>query len=98
MFYGVPELFTTQVGFIPVLGGASDLVLALGGGVAGALLGRFAFGCIGSLAYGLAAAAVGGLVFPRAGTLPAGFVAGAMFWPPAPPTVRPVAATGGLPP
>ncbi|HXL19229.1 MAG TPA: hypothetical protein VN961_17075, partial [Streptosporangiaceae bacterium] len=79
MFYAVADLFTKQVRFIPVLGGTFDLALALAGGFAGALLGRFAFGYIGSLAYGLAAAAVGGLVFPRAGTLTAGFMAGAMF-------------------
>ncbi len=79
MFYGVADLFTKQVRFIPVLGGAFDLALALAGGFAGALLGRFAFGYVGSLAYGLAFAAVGGLVFPRAGALTVGFMAGAMF-------------------
>jgi hypothetical protein len=78
-FYGVADAFTKQIRFIPVLGSTYDLALALTAGLAGALLGRFAFGRLGGLAYGLAAAAVGGLVFPRAGSPAEGLAAGAMF-------------------
>lgn len=78
-FYAVADTFTKQVRFVPVLGGSFDVALALAAGLAGALLGRFAFGRPGSVAYGLATAAVGGLVFPRAASLSAGVLAGALF-------------------
>ncbi len=78
-FYGVADTFTGHTQFILVFGGHFDLVLALATGLAGALLGRFAFGRLGGVAYGLAAAAAGGLVFPIAGSPAAGFAAGAVF-------------------
>lgn len=78
-FYGVADASTKQIRFVPVLDGRYDLALALATGLAGALLGRLAFGRLGSMAYGLAAAAVGGLVFPRATSVAAGLAARAMF-------------------
>src|SRR5262249_29007980 len=78
-FYGVADAFTKQIRFIPILDGNYDVALALAAGIAGALLGCFAFGRLGSVAYGLAAAVVGGMVFPRATSVAAGLTAGAMF-------------------
>lgn len=78
-FYAVADTFTKQIKFAPVLGDSFDVTLALAVGAAGALLGRFAFGRLGSVAYGLAAAAIGGLVFPRASTMSAGFLTGTVF-------------------
>jgi DNA-binding SARP family transcriptional activator len=79
IFYGMADVFTKQVRFITVAGGTFDLGLAIAGGIAGALLGHFAFGRLGGVAYGLAAASMGGLVFPRASTVLAGLMAGAVF-------------------
>jgi hypothetical protein len=79
MFYAVADTFTKQIRFIPVFGGSFDIALALAGCLAGVLLGRFVSGPLGSMAYGLATAVVGGMVFPRAGSLSAGLLAGAMF-------------------
>jgi transcriptional regulator with XRE-family HTH domain len=78
-FYAVADTFTKQTRFVPIFGGSFDIALALATGIAGGLLGRFAFGRPGGVAYGLAAAAVGGQVFPRASTLFAGLLAGTMF-------------------
>jgi transcriptional regulator with XRE-family HTH domain len=78
-FYGVADAFAGQSHFILVFGGHFDLVLALATGLAGTLLGQFAFGWLGGVAYGLAATAAGGLVFPIAGIPVAGFAAGAVF-------------------
>jgi hypothetical protein len=79
VFYAVADTYTKQIRFLVVFGGSFDIVLALAAGLAGALLGRFVSGPVGSVAYGLATAAMGGLVFPRASTLSAGLLAGAMF-------------------
>jgi DNA-binding SARP family transcriptional activator len=78
-FYGVADAFTKQIRFLPVLGGHFDLALALAAGLAGGLLGRFAFGRLGGVAYGVGTAAFGGMVFPRAATPAAGLMAGAVF-------------------
>lgn len=78
-FYAVADTFTKEIRFVPVLTGSFDIALGLATGIAGALMGQFAFGRSGGVAYGMAAAAVGGLVFPRASTPFAGLLAGTMF-------------------
>jgi DNA-binding SARP family transcriptional activator len=79
LFYGMAFAFTRQVRFVTVAGGRFDLVLALAGGCAAALMGRYLLGRTGSVAYGLAGVAVGGLVFPRSDSLAAGIAVGLVF-------------------
>jgi len=79
LFYGMADAFTESIRFIPVLDGAFDLALALAAGLAGAVLGRFIFGHIGSLAYGAAGAIIGGLVFPPGHNFLGGLTVGAVF-------------------
>ena len=79
LFYGMANVFTKEIRFISVWGGSFDLALALAGGLAGAVLGRFIFGHLGSLTFGLAGATIGGLVFPPGRTFSAGLTVGTVF-------------------
>jgi hypothetical protein len=79
LFYGVANTFTAQQRFLPVFGGHFDLALAMAGGLAGGLMGRFTFGRLGGVVYTAAGAAMGGMVFPALGHLPAGIGLGALF-------------------
>jgi DNA-binding SARP family transcriptional activator len=80
LFNGMAFAFTRETRFVTILGGHFDLVLALAGGLASALLGRFLLANPGAVAYGLAGAVVGGQVFPRATTyehaIPVGIIFG----------------------
>jgi transcriptional regulator with XRE-family HTH domain len=78
-FYAAADTFTQRAVFLPVFGRSFDIALGLVTGIAGALLGRFAFGRTGSAAYGLATFAMGGMIFPPADRISAGFLNGAMF-------------------
>src|SRR5262249_29855498 len=80
LFDGMAFAFTRQTRFVTILDGHFDLVLALAGGLASGLLGRFLLANPGTVAYGLAGAVVGGQVFPRATSyeqaIPVGIVFG----------------------
>jgi DNA-binding SARP family transcriptional activator len=80
LFDGVAFAFTQETRFVTILEGHFDLVLALAGGLATALLGRFLLANPGAVAYGLAGAIVGGQVYPRATSyeqaIPVGIVFG----------------------
>jgi DNA-binding SARP family transcriptional activator len=77
--YAVADTFTQETDFLVVFGGSFDIVLGLAAGVVGVLLGHFAFGRAGSVAYGLATFAMGGMIFSRANSIAAGFLTGAVF-------------------
>lgn len=78
-FYAVGDTFTERAVFLPVFGDSFDIVLGLAAGIGGALLGRFAFGRTGSVAYGLATFTFGGMIFSPADSVSAGFLTGAVF-------------------
>lgn len=78
-FYAAGDAFTKKTDFLPVFGHSFDIAVGLAAGIAGALLGRFAFGRTGGVAYGLATFAMGGMIFPPADSISGGFLAGAVF-------------------
>ncbi|WP_326693737.1 NACHT domain-containing protein [Streptomyces sp. NBC_01267] len=79
LFYAMAFAFTRQVRFVTVADGRFDLVLALAGGSAAALLGRYLLGGVGSAAYGIAGMMIGGLVFPRSTGITDGLLVGLTF-------------------
>ncbi|WP_433260351.1 BTAD domain-containing putative transcriptional regulator [Actinosynnema sp. CS-041913] len=79
LFYGLAFAYTRELRFTALWGGRFDIVIALVGGFAAAMLGRFLLGRLGSIAYGLAGALVGGQVFPRAQEPADAIAAGMLF-------------------
>ncbi|WP_033435757.1 AfsR/SARP family transcriptional regulator [Saccharothrix syringae] len=79
LFYGLAFAYTEEVRFTSWWGGRFDVVLALAGGFAAAMLGRFLAGRPGVLIYGAAGVLVGGQVFPRADRPGEALAAGVLF-------------------
>ncbi|MCE7010861.1 NACHT domain-containing protein [Kibdelosporangium philippinense] len=82
LFYGIALAMTP---YMPdtldsmVIGDGFNIELALGGGVAAALLGRYIMRTPGTVAYGLAGAIVGGQILPTAEDPVLAVLAGTMF-------------------
>ncbi|WP_217369617.1 BTAD domain-containing putative transcriptional regulator [Nonomuraea antri] len=79
LFYATAYRFTGDDHLIPRLADVFDPETAAAAGLAAALLGRFAYGRLGGVAYGLAGVVLGGQVVPTSDSFAFGLLIGGVF-------------------